>query len=60
MSLKKTPFVKFVCTHKWAWVALKFLVLPLIAVWDICKNRLPDVITEYRADVGVIGRFLRS
>jgi hypothetical protein len=51
MSLKKTPFVNFICTHKWAWVSFKYIVLPVIAVWDICKNRLPDVIREYRDDV---------
>jgi hypothetical protein len=51
MSLKKTPFVKFICDHQWAWVAFKYIVLPVIAVWDICKNRLPDVVAEYHVDV---------
>jgi hypothetical protein len=51
MSLKKTPFVKFIYEHKWAWMMFKFLVLPALAVWGICKNRLPDVIAEYHSDV---------
>lgn len=43
--------IKFISTRKWAWVLFKYLALPLCALYEICKDRLPEVVLEYHKDV---------
>lgn len=43
--------VKYITDRRWAWVAFKYLVLPLMAAWDILRNKLPELVSEYRGDV---------
>jgi hypothetical protein len=46
-----SPIGKFFVKNTWAWKPFKYLVLPLYAVWVIARDKLPEIIAEYRADV---------
>ena len=43
--------IKFISSRKWAWVLSKYLALTLLALYEICKDRLPEVVLEYHKDV---------
>jgi len=43
--------IAYLADHAWAWSIFKYTALPVFAVYDICKDHLPDIIREYRSDV---------
>jgi hypothetical protein len=51
MEQQMKSVIAFVSTRKWAWVLFKYLVLPVFAVYEICKDRLPAIVVEYHKDV---------
>jgi len=51
MEQQMKAVIEFVSTRKWAWVLFKYLVLPVFAVYEICKDRLPEIVAEYHKEV---------
>lgn len=51
MEQQMKALTAYLADHAWAWVIFKYTVLPVFAVYEICKDRLPAIVAEYHDDV---------
>lgn len=49
-STKLQRFYSFAYTRPWAWLILRFLVVPVVAAVTIVREHVPEFVSEVRRD----------
>ncbi|WP_285401102.1 hypothetical protein [Luteibacter sp. ME-Dv--P-043b] len=43
-------FMNFAFTRPWAWLVVRYLLVPALAVYEIAAKHLPEIVAEMRSD----------